>query len=271
MQDRDRKLKSLAWLLAPLVVLLLLSTPALRAVGLVSLRLLLLGGVILLLASCLSGLGVAELLRLRDDLSDEDAACRERLARLAHQLEQVETAICQLRNGFRREQERAQGERSRAALEQRLRELKDAIARERAVLYSIAATRWQRRAEPLMRELTLFADDLDPADAEFLEPWVRSRLNRLNALRPVGMRLLARLRADSEALALSAGRTLADVLQRELAELEHLRAALLTLRNELVAWNRPREAAEPDPELLAQRLNSAIGKFRRRREQRGLG
>jgi hypothetical protein len=82
------------------------------------------------------------------------------------------------------------------------------------------------------------------------------------------MRLLARLRTDTEASTLPTGQSLLKLLRHELAELELLRADLLTLRSELVAYNRPWEASQPDPEFTVQKLKAVLQRIRARREGR---
>ncbi|MGV3723032.1 MAG: hypothetical protein ACO1SX_19200 [Actinomycetota bacterium] len=267
MQYRCRNLKRVGWLILPLGVLLLLCTPSLRAAGYVCLRLFLVGGIVIAVSAGFTRRG-ASLHRLRDDLSDEEATCHRRLDSLKRQVSDVEAATREVRSEFRRSAERSRVEGARTALEERLRELKSAMARERAVLYSVDATRWQRRIEPLLRELEWLESDFEAADALLLEEWVQARLDRLNGLRPAGMRLQARLHTDSEAAALPAGKTMVALLRRELAEMEQARCDLLILRAELMACNRPWESAQPDPEFLVHRLKQVLHRIRTRRDER---
>lgn len=267
MQYRSRNLKWMGWLILPLGVLLLLCTPSLRAAGYVCLRLLVVGGIAMAVSAGFTRRSASPL-RLRDDLSDEEATCRCRLDSLKRQVSDVEAAMREVRSEFRRSSEQSRVEGARTALEERLGELKSAMARERAVLYSVDATRWQRRIEPLLRELEWLETDFEAADAFLLEEWVQARLDRLNRLRPVGMRLQARLRTDSEAVALPAGQVLVALLRRELAQVEHARCDLLILRAELMACNRPWESSQPDPEFLVHRLKQLLQRIRARRDER---
>jgi hypothetical protein len=242
--------------------------PASGALGWVVLRLLLVVGALVGVYFWASRRGVAELLRPRDDLSEEEAACKGRLSDLKTHAEQLESTLRELRAAFRRNAERERVESARNSMEASLRDVQAAMARERAVLYSIEATRWQREAEPLLREMDWLDDDFETADPTLLEEWVQTRLDRVNKLRPVIMRLQARVRTDTEAAAMPAGQTLLKLVRRELAELEHLRSDLLTLRSELVAYNRPWEATAPDPEYTVQKLKELLQRIRARRETR---
>jgi len=265
--QRKRKPKWRHGWLVPLGVGLILA-PLLGTLGWVLLR-------VLLVASALAGVyfwasrrGVADLLRPKDDLSEEEATCKGRLSGLKAHAEQLEGTLRELRTAFRRNAERDRVESARTSLESSLRDVQSAMARERAVLYSIEATRWQREAEPLLREMDWLDDDFETADPTLLEEWVQTRLDRVNKLRPVVMRLQARVRTDTEAAAMPAGQTLLKLVRKELTELEHLRSDLLTLRSELVAYNRPWEAEGPDPEYTVQKLKEVLQRIRARRETR---
>lgn len=247
-------------------VLLLL--PLSGSLGWVLFRMLLVAAALAAVYFWASRRGVAELLRPRDELSDEEAACKARLSQLKAHAEQCESTLRELRSAFRRNAERSRTERARSELEATLRDVQQAMARERAVLYSIEASRWQREAEPLLREMDWLNTDFETADASLLEEWVQARLDRVNKLRPVAMRLQARVRTDTEAAAMPAGETLQRLVRRELIELEHLRSDLLTLRSELVAYNRPEDAAGPDPEYTVQKLKEVLQRIRARRETR---
>lgn len=242
--------------------------PWLGPPGWVLLRLFLVAGALVGVYFWASRRGMTELLRPKDDLSDEEAACKSRLGELKSHAEQLESTLRELRAAFRRNAERSRVENSRTELESSLREVQTAMARERAVLYSIEATRWQRQAEPLLRELDWLDHDFETADPTLLEEWVQTRLDRVNKLRPVVMRLQARVRTDTEAAAMPSGQTLLKLVRRELAELEHLRSDLLTLRSELIAYNRPWEATGPDPEYTVQKLKEVLQRIRARRETR---
>jgi hypothetical protein len=268
MHQRKGKYNRALWLLAPLLVLVLLSTSTTRTVGWVLFRLLAVGGAVGGVYLWASRRSMAELLRTRDDLTDEEAACKERLERLTQHSKQVENTLGELRNVFRRPLERLRVEQSRSGLEATLRDLRSAMARERAVLYSIEATRWQRQVEPLLRELEWIEDDFEAVDPLTLEQWVQTRLDRVNELRPVAVRLQARLRTDTEACGFPSGQSLLKLLRHELAELELLRADLLTMRAELVAYNRPWEASQPDPEFTVQKLKALFQRIRARRDGR---
>jgi len=251
----------------PLSVGLML-IPALGPPGWVLMRVLLVAGALVGVYFWASRRGVTELLRPKDDLSEEEAACKSRLSGLKTHAEQLQSTLRELRTAFRRTSDRDRIENSRSSLEASLRDVQSAMARERAVLYSIEATRWQREAEPLLREMDWLDDDFETADPAQLEEWVQTRLDRVNKLRPVVMRLQARVRTDTEAAAMPAGQTLLQLVRRELAELEHLRADLLTLRSELVAYNRPWEATAPDPEYTVLKLKEVLQRIRARRESR---
>lgn len=267
MQQWNGKPKWRGWWLAPLCVVLIL-LPALGTLGWVLFRLLLVGGALAGVYCWASRRGVTELLRPKDDLSDEEAASKARLSQLKAHADQLESTLRELRTAFRRNQERHRVEGARNELETTLRDVQGAMARERAVLYSIEATRWQREAEPLLREMDWLDDDFETADPTLLEEWVQTRLDRVNKLRPIAMRLQARVRTDTEAAAMPSGETLLRLVRRELMELEHLRADLLTLRSELVAYNRPWEASGPDPEYTVQKLKEVLQRIRARRETR---
>lgn len=247
---------------------ILAQLPWLGSPGWVLLRLLLVAGALVGVYFWASRRGMSELLRPKDDLSEEEAACKSRLGDLKTHAEQLEVTLRELRAAFRRNAERNRVEGARTELESSLRDVQTAMARERAVLYSIEATRWQRQAEPLLREMDWLDDDFETADPTLLEQWVQSRLDRVNKLRPVVMRLQARVRTDTEAAAMPSGQTLLKLVRRELAELEHLRSDLLALRSELIAYNRPWEATGPDPEYTVQKLKEVLQRIRARRETR---
>lgn len=267
MQQRNGSPKWRFWWLAPLCLLLIL-IPFLGVAGWVLFRMLLVGGALVGVYFWASRRGVAELLRPKDELSEEEAACKSRLAQLKAHAEQCESTLRELRAAFRRNSERARTEGARTELEATLRDVQQAMARERAVLYSIEASRWQREAEPLLREMDWLNTDFETTDAHLLEEWVQARLDQVNKLRPVAMRLQARVRTDTEAAAIPSGETLLRLVRRELTELEHLRSDLLTLRSELVAYNRPDEANGPDPEYTVQKLKEVLQRIRARRETR---
>ena len=268
MHQRKGKYHPALWLLAPLLVLALLAAPTTRTVGWVLLRLMAVGSAVGGVYVWASRRSVAELLRTRDDLTDEESACKERLDRLTQHAKQVETTLGELRNVFRRPVERLRVEQSRSGLEATLRDLRSAMARERAILYSIEATRWQRQVEPLLKELEWLGDDFEAVDPLALERWVQIRLDSVNELRPVAVRLQARLRTDTEACSFPSGQSLLRLLRHELAELELLRADLLTMRAELVAYNRPWETSQPDPEHTVQKLKALFQRIRARRDSR---
>lgn len=264
MQCRSRYWRSAGWLLLPLGMALLLGAPRLQRAGLVSLRLLAVGGLVAVLSAGLTR-RISGLRFQRDDLSGEEAAARRRLEVLGRSLIAVEAAAREVRCECRRAFERDRLEGELCALEGRTRELTAAMARERAVLYTVEFGRWRRRLAPLLRELPWLEADFQAADAPRLEAWVQARLDRVNRLRPEGLRLLARLRADSDASSLQCARVMLVLLRDELAELERGRRHLLVLRAELIACSRPWEAAQPDPELLLRRLKLALGRLRGRR------
>jgi hypothetical protein len=267
MQQRNGRPKWRYGGLALLCVVLLV-IPFSGPLGWVLFRMLLVTGALVGVYCWASRRGVTELLRPRDELSDEEAACKARLSQLKAHAEQCESTLRELRSAFRRNAERNRVEGARGELEATLREVQQAMARERAVLYSIEASRWQRKAEPLLREMDWLNTDFETADANLLEEWVQARLDRVNKLRPGAMGLQARVRTDTEAAAMPAGETLLRLVRRELTELEHLRSDLLTLRSELVAYNRPDEANGPDPEYTVQKLKELLQRIRARRETR---
>jgi hypothetical protein len=176
--------------------------------------------------------------RRRDPGYAEEAAARKRLTALRTRVDQIEVTLRDLRSLQFGPHETIRARWAEVDLDEALRPLRRAMARERALLFSLEAARWIYRVEPLLLEIGRLNEPGGAAP-------VRDRLYRL---RDQGAELLARLQSDSAAGASSLGTAVLALLRQALEELERLEQAPAASREPVAdaegALGRLRDLAE---------------------------
>jgi hypothetical protein len=203
---REARANFWGWLVL-IGVVAVMGWPLLRLVGPVLLRiaaplLLLFGGIWLAAKAGLFHRWVG------DEWTEDEVGSRRRLADLQHRSDQVRLTIRELRALRLTTEEAVRAEWAEVDLDEALASLQRAMARERALLFSIEAARWVEQVEPL-----LAGPDVPAAEAGPCRP-------RRRALRSQGMDLRARLRSDRDILALDLGNSTAALVDEMLARMD---------------------------------------------------
>jgi hypothetical protein len=247
----------LLWWSVLICVIAILGWPLLRVAGVILFRVmlpaaLLFGGVWLAAQGGLfRGWG------RRDEWSDEEAASRKRLADLEDRTDKVRLTLRELRALNYAAGDAPRAEWAQVDLDDSLRDLRRAMGRERAVLFSLDAARWMNRLEPLLQELDLLH-----------APDTRQWLRRLYDVRDQGLDILVRLRADRDARELSLGASTGGLIEEALGEIDCLLASLMQRRAVWVHQEAVAAEATADPDATLAQLKDALSRVRTRRQVR---
>lgn len=193
-----------------------------------------------------------------DPFLAEELAARRRLTSLRSQVEQIELTLRDLRSLRLGPLETIRARWAEVDLDEALRPLRRAMARERALLLSLDAARWINRAQPLLAEISRRD-----------EQHVTGRLfERLQDLREAGAGILARLRLDTEAASCSLGAAVSELLAQALTELERVAREPGCGPGRFPAWEAW-HGTGADPGHTVERLKHMIEQLRARRHRPG--
>jgi hypothetical protein len=193
----------------------------------------------------------------RDALHEEETACKQRLGELRARAEQIEVTLRDLRDLDLPPSDTTRAEWADVELMETLQDVRRGMARERAALFSLEATRWLGQIEPLVRQT-------GELDARAVADWT----GRIVAIRAQGVEILARLRMDLEAVGTPSGRTAETLIRESLEELDLLRAELLARRAKLLGAATAEELDAVESDAALDRLRTTLEHARARREVR---
>jgi hypothetical protein len=190
--------------------------------------------------------------RPADPLSREQRANGRRHERLRRQSIDLERSLREVKIYYRHPRQAEILAESVRRLEAGLDRLNAAMARERAVGYSLLLERWLDRTEELFRDAYRWETETAGADLWSLQGRIRDLLERVHDLRPEGRQLILRIDRDPRAGELPLATETRELVRKTLAVLEVLRADLLAARGELEAESGLEEQRVSDPEATLQ-------------------